>query len=93
MQPGPEREAFVLKLAQLMKQYLMNADSANPSDTVIFKHLAELSGGRILLNPEDVSVKTGVFGQRNAFALPNMERFKVKKKKKKKRKKARPSGY
>jgi hypothetical protein len=70
MPEGPERTAFILKVGTLMKQFLANADTGNPSDAVVFKHLYDLSGGQINLRPEEVSLKTGVFGHRVAFALP-----------------------
>lgn len=59
MEPSPERDAFILHIANTMKMLLFFYERTLTSDGVIFNHLRELSKGAIDLRPDQVQLKTG----------------------------------
>mgnify|MGYP003382396113 CR=1 FL=1 len=52
MEPGAEREAYSLLIANLMKRQFLAWNRDTVPDTVIMKDLAELSKGKVTLAPE-----------------------------------------
>jgi len=59
MPEGPDRDAFVLHIANTMKMLLFFYERTLTSDGVIFNHLRELSKGAIDLRLDQVQLKTG----------------------------------
>jgi hypothetical protein len=57
MPDSPERDRFILQIAQIMRTFLHNYSSGVTSDKVIFDHLADLSGGKIRLSEEEISLR------------------------------------
>lgn len=51
MEEGPERDALILLLANHMKKSLLMVNSDNVEDEKIFRDLAEMSHGRIIVAP------------------------------------------
>lgn len=54
MEPGEERDALVLYLANHMKKLMLAVNKDGVEDVRIFKDLSEMSEGRINLDPEKV---------------------------------------
>ena len=50
---GDLKQALVYVIANHMKKCFLNWNKDTVDDQVIFGHLAELSGGKIVINPED----------------------------------------
>ena len=50
---GDLKQALVYVIANHMKKCFLNWNKDTVDDKVIFGHLAELSGGKIVINPED----------------------------------------
>jgi hypothetical protein len=57
MPDSPEKDRFILQIAQIMRTFLHNYSSGVTSDKVIFDHLADLSGGKIRLSEEEISLR------------------------------------
>ena len=57
MPTGPARERYVLQIANIMKLFLTSYSGAT-NDQIVFEHLATLSGGRIRLSPEAVTLRS-----------------------------------
>jgi hypothetical protein len=55
---GPEKEAFTVLIANLMKKQFLTWNRDSVGDGVIIKDLAELSKGRLQLKPEQQLVST-----------------------------------
>lgn len=56
MEPGEERDALVLYLADHMKKLMLQVNKDGVEDEKIFKDLYEMSDGRIALYPENVKL-------------------------------------
>lgn len=54
MEPGEERDALVLLLANQMKKLMLGVNKDHVTDSRIFKDLAAMSHGEFVLNPEEV---------------------------------------
>lgn len=57
MEPGDTRDAYVQQIANIMKQLLLNRDANLPPDQVVVQHLNMMSGGKIQLDPDGVSLR------------------------------------
>ncbi len=57
MEPGPERDALILRLAHYIKRILLANNSQGVTDAKIFADIAELSMGRIVLNPSEYRLR------------------------------------
>lgn len=55
---GPEKEAFILLIANLMKKQFLTWNRDSVGDGVIIKDLGELSNGRLRLKPEQQLIHT-----------------------------------
>ena len=55
---GELREALILTVANHMKKCFLNWNKDTVDDDVIFKHLLELSNGKINLNGSDIILET-----------------------------------
>ncbi len=73
MEPGEERDALVILLANHMKKLLLAVNPDGVDDAKVFKDLRVLSQGAIVLDPEKVSL--------HEFVLPPVPTGKKKKKK------------
>lgn len=56
MPQGQARDRYVVQIANIMKQFLHNYGGGS-NDQVVFEHLSELSGGRIRLSPDAVTLR------------------------------------
>lgn len=54
MEPGEERDALVLLIANQMKKLRMAINPDNTDDAKVLQELADMSHGAIVLNPEEV---------------------------------------
>jgi hypothetical protein len=54
MQDGPERDALIEIIANLMKKFYINFNRDNVTDEIIFEQLGKLSGGKI--KPENLQL-------------------------------------
>ncbi|HLS29748.1 MAG TPA: DUF4290 domain-containing protein [Flavobacteriaceae bacterium] len=54
---GPKKEGLILTIANHMKKSYLNWNKDVVEDNVIFKHLYDLSDGRIDLNPKDEDLR------------------------------------
>jgi hypothetical protein len=76
MEEGAEKNALVEAIANLMKRFYFTWNKETVSDEVIFKHLKQLSGGK--LNLENIKITTTIdYSQR-----PQQQSGGIKKKKK-----------
>lgn len=72
MEPGEERDALVLMLANQMKKVMLTSGNDSVDDARIFKDLATISHGEFRLNPEEVHL--------NEYIVPVVASKKKKKK-------------
>lgn len=65
---GPKKEGLILTIANHMKKSYLNWNKDTVEDSVIFKHLYELSDGKIDLNPkeEDLSAASNLVKSRKS---------------------------
>ncbi len=54
MEPGEERDALVMLIANHMKKVMLAVNTDGVDDEKIFKDLAEISRGRIIIDPAEV---------------------------------------
>lgn len=56
-QEDPDREEFILLIANHMKKLMLSVNPEAATDERVFKDLAQLSGGQIVLNADDTQLR------------------------------------
>lgn len=56
MPPGPERDDYILRIANIMKICLQHYPNGQSNDEVVFDHLFRMTRGAIRLTPDDVTL-------------------------------------
>lgn len=74
MEGGVEKDQLIFLVANQMKKLLVINNPENASDARVFADIADISGGRIIINPDEYRL--------NDYIDPNPVKGKTKKKKK-----------
>jgi len=76
MKDGPEKQAFVECIANLMKKAYLNWNRDSVNDNTIYDHLKELSGGELKVGEDFTLNHTSTFAKTNN---PNKNNYRKKK--------------